>query len=125
LNTECADREAWLDEQPEAPEAWAEVVAVIRGGVAPSLWTTLDAGSTAFACVLAATGTLPPPWVGGHPPKPEIDYDEETADDRDRWAWWAGYTFEDRASWERYIAPWLPPADWEHAAVDAYCLPIR
>jgi hypothetical protein len=125
LATECPDREAWLEEQPEAPAAWATIVEAARTGTAPAVWSTLAEGSTAFACVLAASGRLPPPWRRGHPPKPQISWDEEAADDRDRWAWWVSDTFEDRASWERYLAPWPPPEEWARAIADGYYLPIR
>lgn len=70
---------------------------------------------------MAVHGTLPPPWLGNHPPIIEISWDD-TADDRDRWAWWVLDTFDDAATWRGYLERWPPPVEWRDA-LDASLFP--
>ena len=115
LATDCADRAAWLDAQPEPPEPWAAVVAAVRARRAGTAWTTLTEGAEQLIPAMVAHRELPPPWVGGHAPRDEICYDDEHADDLDRWARWLFESFDDPASWHAYLARWPPPPVWQLA----------
>ncbi len=118
LATECPDRRAYLDVQPPPREEWANIERSARTGVAAVPYET--GGIEAIVCTLAATGTLPPAWTAGHEPRGSIAYDE-TADGRDYWLWWVTDTFEDAASWRRYLAAWPPaPASWVEAFAEHY-----
>ncbi len=123
LATECTDRASYLDAQPPVPDEWARVEWSARTGVADPAWA--HGGLEALICTLAATGTLPPPWLGGHEPKSGVDYDS-TADDRDRWLWWVNGVFDDGASFQSYLAGWpeAPPA-WQKALGQVHYLPGR
>jgi hypothetical protein len=125
LATECPDREAYFDEQVEPPAEWSRVAVSGRLGIANPAWEV--GGAEALVATLAATGTLPPPWIAGHAPPLTINYDLDAADDRDRWMWWAGEMFEDHASWIAYLARWAaPPPAWvEWLAGDECFLPVR
>ena len=114
LATECPDRAAWLDAQPAPPASWAAVVDAVRAGTSDASWATLDGGAERLIPATVAHAALPPPWLGGHPPRAGIEWDEG-ADDRDRWAWWVFDTFEDLASWRAYLARWPPPPAWQVA----------
>lgn len=121
LATECADRTAWLDAQPAPPEAWSPVVAAVRGRRADPAWTSLTGGAERLIPLTVVHGALPPPWLGGHPPRDAIVHDDSQADDVDRWAWWLFATFDDPASWCSYLARWPPPPAWQTAvARDPY-----
>jgi hypothetical protein len=76
---------------------------------------TLTGGAEHLIPLMVAHGALPPPWLGGHPPRDVIRYDDDAADDIDRWAWWLFATFDDRASWRSYLARWPPPPPWQAA----------
>lgn len=115
LATECADRAAWLDAQPAPPEAWASVAAAVRGGRAAPAWTDVIGGAERLIPLTVLHGALPPPWLGDHPPRDEIVYDDAAANDIDRWAWWLFDTIEDPASWRGYLARWPPTPAWEAA----------
>lgn len=118
LATECPDRGAYLDAQPPPGDEWVMVERSARTGVAAVPYET--GGLEALVCTLAATGTLPPAWVAGHAPRGEIEYGDD-ADDRDRWLWWATSTFEDAASWRRYLAAWpAAPEIWGNAFAEHY-----
>ncbi len=120
--TECPDRDGFLDEHETAPSGWVEIDHSARTGVATIPIET--GGIEALICTLVATGTLPPPWLAGHEPRGSVEYGD-LADDRDYWSWWVGSTFDDRASWERYIAPWPPTPAWQRFLDDDYFLPTR
>ena len=115
LVTECADRTAWLDAQPAPPDAWAPVVAALRARRADPAWATLTAGAERLIPLAAVHGALPPPWLGGHPPRDSIVYDDGQADDVDRWAWWLFGTLDDPTSWRGYLARWPPAPAWQTA----------
>jgi hypothetical protein len=117
--TECADRTAWLDAQPAPPDAWAPVVTALRARHADAAWVTRTGGAERLIAMTVAHGALPPPWLGGHPPRAAIVYDESKADDIDRWAWWLFAMFDDPASWRGYLARWPPPAAWQTAVARA------
>lgn len=115
LTTECADRAAYLDAQPAAGSEWTNVARSARTGVPAQ-----TGGVEGMVCILAATGTLPPPWVAGHEPRGPIEYDD-SADARDHWLWWVTDTFEDAGSWQRYLAQWpAEPASWSKAREQHY-----
>jgi hypothetical protein len=117
----CADRTAWLDAQPAPSGAWSPVVAAVRAGRAGPAWGTLTAGVEQLIPLMVAHGALPPPWLGGHPPRDAIVHDIDRADDVDRWAWWLFATIDDPASWRGYLARWPPPPAWQAAlALDPY-----
>jgi hypothetical protein len=118
LATACPDRGAYLDAQPPPPDAWVMVERSARTGVAAVPYET--GGLEALVCTLAATGTLPPAWIAGHEPRGGIEYGDD-ADDRDRWLWWVTETFDDAASWQRYLAAWPPaPESWGTAFAEHY-----
>jgi len=114
------DRAAHLDAQPAPRPEWHAIARAARSGEADPAKRDLEG----MVCTLAATGTLPPPWLHGLAPKKRIDYDE-TGDERDRWLWWVNDTFDDVASWDRYLAPWPMPADWQHAFEEDLYLGFR
>jgi hypothetical protein len=113
LATGCADRTAWLDAQPAPSGAWSPVVAAVRARRADPAWATLTGGAEQLIPLAVAHGALPPPWLGGHPPRDAIVYDVDPADDIDRWAWWLFATLDDPASWRGYLARWPPPPAWQ------------
>jgi len=113
LATECDDRTAWLDAQPAPPEAWSPVVTAVRARRAAPAWATLTGGAERLIPLAVAHGELPPPWLGGHPPRGAIAYDDDQADDIDRWVWWLLATIDDPASWHGYLARWPPPPEWQ------------
>ena len=115
LATECADRTAWLDAQPAPPATWSPVVAAVHGRRADSPWASLTGGAERLIPLTVMHGTLPPPWLGGHPPRDAIVYDDNQADDVDRWVWWLFATFDDPASWRGYLTRWPPPSVWQDA----------
>jgi hypothetical protein len=115
LATECADRAAWLDAQPSPPDVWSSVVAAVRAHHVDPAWATRTTGAEQLISLTVAHGALPPPWLGGHPPRAEIVYEDDQADDVDRWAWWVFATFDDPASWRGYLRRWPPPAAWQAA----------
>jgi hypothetical protein len=113
LATECADRIAWLDAQPAPPAAWSPVVSALRARRTDAAWTALTGGAEHLIPLMVAHGALPPPWLGGHPPRDAIVYDDGQADDVDRWAWWLFATLDDPTSWRGYLARWPPPTAWQ------------
>jgi hypothetical protein len=120
IATECDDRRAWLASQPQMPAPWAIVAAAVVDAPITPGWQRLDAGGPHLLAHALAEGVVPPPWLGGHPPRDDIDWNN-APDDRDRWAWWVFATFEDAASWRRYLARWPPPPAWQ-AALDEQLL---
>lgn len=114
LVEDCRDRAAWWGAQPSPPAGWATIAAAVRAGIVEPPWRSLDGGAERLIPLLAVHGTLPPPWLGSHPPIVGIDWNDDP-DDRDRWAWWAFETFEDAASWHRYLDRWPPPPPWRDA----------
>ncbi len=107
---ECRDVAAYLAAQPSPSPEWADVAAAIAAREdAP--WLTLTGGARALLPSMVRHGALPPPWLGGHPPIDDVDW-EDDADDRHRWAWWVFETFEDSASWRAYLERWPPPPAW-------------
>lgn len=128
LFEERIDFSSYLTTQPPPPEAWKEIVASISAqplsppASSPSsaasppstLWRTLDGGPTSLIPAMVQLGALPPPWLGGHPPIADIEW-EEDSDDRHRWAWWVFDTFEDVGSWRAYLDRWPPPPEWRDA----------
>lgn len=115
LATECVDRAAWFDAQASPPKKWATVVAAVRAYRAEPAWATCTGGAETLIPLAVAHGALPPPWLGGHPPRDKVSYELAQADDIDHWAWWAFATFEDPASWRAYLARWPPPPEWQAA----------
>jgi len=114
LVTECPDRGAYLDSQPTPPPAWSRIASSARTGVAE-----MADGIEGALCTLAATGVLPPAWLGDKPPRP-IEW-AELADERDHWLWWVSDTFDDPASWRAYVAKFSPPSpEWKRALEEDY-----
>jgi hypothetical protein len=121
LHDSGVDFATYLATQPPAPEAWEEAVRGVSfwstspgSSLGISLWKTLDGGAVSLIPVMVRLGALPPPWLGGHPPIADIEW-EEDSDDRHRWAWWVFDTFEDAASWRAYLERWPPPPAWRDA----------
>src|SRR5262249_50846764 len=109
LATECASRTAWFDAQPAAPEAWSPVVGAVPAHPAGPAGAGRAGGAERLIPLRVAPGALPPPWLGGHPPRDASVHDDDRADDIDRWAWWLFATLDDPASWRAYLARWPPP----------------
>lgn len=112
MATEGDGREAWLEAQAAPPAAWASVIAAVRERRGDA-WTTLDGGAERLIPAAVLHGALPPPWLGGHGPREAIVWDDELADDVDRWAWWLFATIDDPASWRGYLERWPPPTAWQ------------
>ena len=117
--TECVDRAAWLDAQPAPRDTWAPVVAALRVRRSDLGWATITGGADQLIPLAAAHGALPPPWCGGHAPRDEITYEDDQADDIDRWAWWLFAAIDDPASLRGYLARWKPPPAWQAALARA------
>lgn len=87
----------------------------MHGRRADSPWASLTGGAERLIPLTVMHGTLPPPWLGGHPPRDAIVYDDNQADDVDRWVWWLFATFDDPESWRGYLTRWPPPSVWQDA----------
>ena len=85
----------------------------VRARRADPAWATLTGGAERLIPLAAAHGALPPPWLGGHPARDAIVYDDSQADDVDRWVWWLFATLDDPTSWRGYLARWPPPPAWQ------------
>jgi len=115
LGAGCADRAAWLDAQPAAPAPWAALASALGGRLDEPLWAEVHGGAAQLIRWIVAHGALPPPWIGGHAPRTQVTFGDDVADDVDRWTWWVLETFDDAATWRRYLDRWPPPSSWDLA----------
>lgn len=108
-----------------APQEWVRLVDALRTRRLPSFlgFRVFDRWEQ-HALVLAAEGTLPPPWERGEPASSLHRRPTDEPSYADAWAQWVSYAFDDQESWQRYLARHRPPpAEWEKIVARRFSFP--